>query len=174
MPATAPTVLATSMGFDSRGRGPYDWSPGPVFDLAVELAGTPPRPRVCDLGTAADDPARVGGFYAAFAGRPVEASHLSLFPMPTVPDVRAHLLAQDVVWVGGGSVANLLGVWRTHGLDEVFREVWRAGVVLAGVSAGSLCWHTGGTTDSFGPDPRPGTDGPALPPHSHGGHHALR
>jgi peptidase E len=171
MPATAPTVLATSIGFDSRGRGPYDWAPGPVFDLAVQLAGSPAHPRICWLGTATgDDPARVGGFYGAFAGRDVRPSHLSLFPMPTVADVRAHLLAQDVVWVGGGSVANLLAVWRVHGLDEVFREVWAAGVVLAGVSAGSLCWHVGGTTDSFGPDLRPVTDGLGLLPYSNGVH----
>jgi peptidase E len=172
MPATAPTVLATSIGFDSRGRGPYDWAPGPVFDLAYQLAGNPSRPRICLLGTATgDDPARVAGFYGAFAGRAVVASHLSLFPMPTVPDLRAHLLAQDVVWVGGGSVANLLAVWRVHGLDEVLREAWQAGVVLAGVSAGSLCWHAGGTTDSFGPDLRPVTNGLGLLPHSNGVHH---
>jgi hypothetical protein len=78
MAATAPTVLATSKGFDSRGRGPYDWAPGPVFDLAFELAGAPTRPRICYLGTATgDDPARVGGFYGAFVGRDVAASHLS-------------------------------------------------------------------------------------------------
>jgi peptidase E len=172
MTATAPTVLATSIGFDSRGRGPYDWSPGPVFDLAFALAGDPDRPRICHLGTATgDDPARVAGFYGAFADRDVAVSHLSLFPMPTVADVRAHLLAQDVVWVGGGSVANLLAVWRVHGLDEVFREAWRAGVVLAGVSAGSLCWHVGGTTDSYGPGLRPVTDGLGLLPYSNGVHH---
>jgi peptidase E len=172
MPATAPTVLATSIGFDSRGRGPHDWAPGPVFDLAFQLAGNPARPRICYLGTATgDDPARVAGFYGAFADREVTASHLDLFPMPTVPDVAAHLLAQDVVWVGGGSVANLLAVWRVHGLDEVFEAAWRAGVVLAGVSAGSLCWHTGGTTDSFGPDLRPVTNGLGLLPHSNGVHY---
>ncbi|WP_138756677.1 peptidase E [Modestobacter altitudinis] len=173
MTATAPTVLATSIGFDSRGRGPYDWSPGPVFDLAFQLAGDPDRPRICHLGTATgDEPTRIAGFYGAFAARPdVAVSHLSLFPMPTVADVRAHLLAQDVVWVGGGSVANLLAVWAVHGLDEVFREAWRAGVVLAGVSAGSLCWHVGGTTDSFGPDLRPVTNGLGLLPYSNGVHH---
>src|SRR4051794_34691585 len=113
MPASAPTILATSMGFASRGRGPYDWRPGAVFDLAFRLAGGPGRPRLCHLGTATgDDPARVAGVYGAFAGSSVDVSHLSLFPMPTVPDVRAHLLEQDVVWVGGGSVANLLAVWR--------------------------------------------------------------
>jgi peptidase E len=133
MPASAPTILATSMGFASRGRGPYDWRPGPVFDLAVELAGAPDRPKLCYLGTATgDDPVRVAGVYGAFAGSAVQVSHLSLFPMPTVPDLRAHLLAQDVVWVGGGSVANLLAVWRVHGLDDVLAECWRAGWCWAG------------------------------------------
>ncbi len=172
MPATAPTVLATSMGFSGRGRGPYDWAPGPVFDLAFELAGRPARPRLCYLGTATgDDPVRVAGVYGAFAGGVVDVSHLSLFPMPTVADPRAHLLAQDVIWVGGGSVANLLAVWRVHGLDDVLAECWRSGVVLGGVSAGSLCWHVGGTTDSYGPDLRPVTNGLGLIPTSNGVHY---
>jgi peptidase E len=172
MPASAPTILATSMGFVSRGRGPYDWAPGPVFDLAVALAGAPERPRLCYLGTATgDDPARVAGVYGAFAGSRVQVSHVSLFPMPTVPDLRTHLLGQDVVWVGGGSVANLLAVWRVHGLDEVLAECWRAGVVLGGVSAGSLCWHVGGTTDSYGPELRPVTNGLGLIPTSNGVHY---
>ena len=172
MPASAPTILATSMGFASAGRGPYDWRPGAVFALAFELAGRPERPRLCYLGTATgDDPVRVAGVYGAFAGSAVQVSHLSLFPMPTVADIRAHLLGQDVVWVGGGSAANLLAVWRLHGLDEAFREVWAAGVVLSGTSAGSLCWHAGGTTDSFGPDLRPVTDGLGLIPASNGVHH---
>ena len=172
MPADAPTIVATSMGFASRGRGPYDWRPGPVFDLMIDLAGRPERPRLCYLGTATgDDPVRIAGVYGAFAGSPVEVSHLSLFTMPTVPDMRAHLLAQDVVWVGGGSVANLLAVWRVHGLDEVFREVWEAGVVLGGVSAGSLCWHVGGTTDSFGPELQVVTDGLGLLPYGNGVHY---
>ena len=78
---------------------------------------------------------------------------------------------QDVVWVGGGSVANLLALWRLHGLDADLAEVWRAGVVLGGVSAGSICWHVGGTTDSFGPELRPVTDGLALLPWSNGVHY---
>src|SRR3978361_1977558 len=108
MPASSPTILATSMGFASRNRGPYDWTPGPVFALAFEPAGAPDRPRLCYLGTATgDDPARVAGVYGAFAGSPVQVSHLSLFPMPTVPDLRAPLLAPDVIWVGGGGGATL-------------------------------------------------------------------
>jgi peptidase E len=70
-----------------------------------------------------------------------------------IEDIHAHLLAQDVVWVAGGSVANLLALWRLHGVDTAMREVWEAGVVLSGNSAGSLCWHVGGATDSFGPAP---------------------
>jgi len=99
------------------------------------------------------------------------SSHLTLFPMPNYPDVRAHLLAQDIIWVGGGSTANLLALWRLHGLDEMLQECWEAGVVLKGVSAGSLCWHVGGTTDSFGPELRPVTDGLAFLPYSNSPHH---
>ncbi len=98
-------------------------------------------------------------------------SHLSLFPMPNVPDVAAHLRAQDVVWVWGGSVAGLLAMWRLHGVDTALREAWESGVVLTGVSAGSICWHTGGTTDSFGPDLRPITNGLGLVPYANGVHY---
>ena len=78
---------------------------------------------------------------------------------------------RDIVWVGGGSTANLLALWRLHGLDEMLQECWEAGVVLKGVSAGSLCWHVGGTTDSFGPELRPVTDGLAFLPYSNSPHH---
>jgi peptidase E len=91
--------------------------------------------------------------------------------MPNVEDITAHLLDQDVVWVGGGSVAGLLAMWRLHGVDEAMRTAWRSGVVLTGVSAGSLCWHVGGTTDSFGPDLRPVTNGLAFVPYSNGVHY---
>ncbi|MGH8880257.1 MAG: Type 1 glutamine amidotransferase-like domain-containing protein [Stackebrandtia sp.] len=152
MTATEPTILATSMGFDKAGRNAADWKPGPVFSLAFELAGSPDRPRLCFLATAGgDSDRRIAGYYAAFAGSDVRTSHISLFEMPNVDDVAAHLAAQDVVWVDRGSLANLVAVWQVHGLPDVLRECWRSGVVLGGESAGSLCWHTGGTTDSYGP-----------------------
>ena len=163
------TILATSGGFRLTDR--YGMTPTAVFGRALQLSGAQ-RPRVCFVHTATgDDPARTGRAYAALSGWSVDVSHLALFPMPNQPDARAHLLAQDVVWVDGGSVANLLAVWRVHGLDDAFREAWEAGVVLAGVSAGSICWHVGGTTDSFGPDLRAVTDGLGLLPYGNGVHY---
>src|SRR4051812_46313941 len=160
MTADAPTILATSMGFTSRDRNETDYEPGPIFPYAFELARASVRPKVCFIGTATGDAVTpMVTFYAAFAAHDVQASHLALFAMPNVEDVRAHLLSQDVIWVGGGSTANLLAVWRVHGLDRILRECWESGVVLGGVSAGSICWHKGGTTDSFGRQLAPLTDG---------------
>jgi peptidase E len=165
-------ILATSGGFLPSDTGPFQWRRGPLIEHAIELAGSPARPRFCHLGTAHGDAiGGIAGFYRAFAGSDVRATHLELFTMPNVPDMLAHLLAQDVIWVGGGSVANLLAVWRVHGLDEVMRECWESGVVLAGVSAGSICWHVGGTTDSFGLKLRAVTNGLALLPYGNGVHY---
>ena len=120
-----------------------------------------------------DDSTRLAAAHNAFSKLGFVSSHLTLFPMPNVPDMRAHLLAQDVIWVGGGSTANLLALWRLHGLDVTLRECWEAGVVLKGVSAGSLCWHVGGTTDSFGPTLVPVTNGLAFLPYSNSPHHDV-
>ncbi|MBS2548623.1 peptidase E [Catenulispora sp. NL8] len=128
------------------------------FELAWRLSGKT-RPKMCVLNTAeGDNPATTLRFYDRLAGAPADVRHLALFPMPNVADPEDLLLSQDVVWVGGGSVANMLAVWRVHGLDQVFRKAWEAGVVLLGSSAGGICWFEGGTTDSFGPDLRPFTD----------------
>lgn len=165
-------ILATSGGFLPSEYGAFQWRRGPLVEHAIALAGSPDRPRICHVGTAHGDSLNgIAGFYRAFAGSDTRASHLELFSMPNVADVRAHLLAQDVIWVGGGSVANLLAVWRVHRLDEILRECWEAGVVLAGVSAGSICWHVGGPTDSFGVDLRAVTNGLALLPYGNGVHY---
>lgn len=117
-------------------------------------------PRVCVLNTAAgDDPAGYVRMYARLAAHGARPSHLQLFMMPNVSDPEDLLLSQDVIFVGGGSVANMAAVWRVHGLDDILRRAWTAGIVLSGVSAGALCWFTGGTTDSFGPELRPFTGG---------------
>jgi peptidase E len=167
----SPTILATSGGYREGRRTRLELSP--LFHHGIELSGASGRaPRVCFVGTATgdqrwfnaelDEASRVAG---------VRASHLNLFTMPAYEDVEAHLLEQDVVWVNGGSVANLLAVWRVHGLDEIFPRVWQAGVVLSGVSAGSICWFVGGTTDSFGPRLRAVTNGLALLPYGNGVHY---
>ena len=169
MVTDAPTILATSGGFSRPQRG--DLAFAGLVDHAVELSGTASRPRVCHLGTASGDQRWFNAWFSeAGAAVGFDVTHLNLFPMPTVDDVEGHLMEQDVVWVGGGSVANLLAVWRVHGLEEIFRRVWEAGVVLAGVSAGSVCWYRGGTTDSFGPELRPVRDGLALLPYDNGVH----
>ena len=172
MTADAPTILATS-AFFRRGRyGALDLRPGPVHTFAAELANATEAPKICVLAQATGDPeARIGAFYSAFAGTRFTMSHLQLFPMPNHDDVRAHLLAQDIIWVDGGSVANLCAVWRVHGLDEILHEAWQAGVVMSGVSAGSICWHTGGSTDSYGLDLRGFTDGLGWLPFSNGVHY---
>ena len=167
-------ILATSGGFLPTDRGAFQWRTGPIIDHAIELAGSPDRPRLCYVGTATGDSLNgTAGFYRAMTGLDVRASHLELFMMPNVDDVRSHLLAQDVIWVGGGSVANLLAVWRVHGLDEVLRECWEEGVVLGGVSAGSICWHVGGPTDSYGPTLRPALGGLGLLPYGNGVHYDV-
>jgi len=129
---------------------------------AIRLSGKA-RPKMRVLNTAeGDNPATTQRIQDRLAGGPGELRHLALFPMPNVADPEDLLLSQDVVFVGGGSVANMLAVWRVHGLDEVFRKAWEAGVVLLGSSAGGICWFEGGTTDSFGPELRPFTDGLGL------------
>lgn len=173
MTARQPTIVATSGGFCPATTSRRMLDAGPLLRHAVELAGVSGRaPRFCYVGTAAGDQrARAAEIDEAVLAAGWQPSHLRLFPMPNHDDVEAHLLEQDVVWVGGGSVANLLALWRLHGLDEVFRRVWLAGVVLGGVSAGSICWHTAGMTDSFGPQLRPVTDGLGLLPWGNGIHY---
>jgi peptidase E len=100
--------------------------------------------------------------YQMLSAMPGRVNHLQLFPMPNVAEPADLLMDQDIIFVGGGSVANMLAVWRVHGLDQIMRWAWEAGIVLTGVSAGAICWFAGGTTDSFGPDLRPFTDGLGL------------
>src|SRR5690606_13789708 len=110
------------------------------------------QPRICFLATASGD-ARdyIARFHEAFAKKACEPSHLDLFRR-TGQDLEHALLSQDAIYVGGGNTANMLAVWRLHGIDEALKKAWHAGVVLAGVSAGAVCWFEAGTTDSFGPE----------------------
>ena len=120
-------------------------------DYVLSLA--PARePRVCLLPTAGgDSEEQIRRFHIAFGDRLCAPSVISLFRLGQYPvPLREHLLAQDIIYVGGGSMINLLALWRAHGLDAILREAWQAGIVLAGLSAGSMCWFEAGITKGLG------------------------
>jgi dipeptidase E len=128
-------------------------------DYVLSLIGSR-RPRVCFLPTASGDADHyVVRFYRRFSAD-CEASHLSLFrrdqggQQGVEDDLASHLLSQDLIYVGGGNVVSMLGVWRAHGLDEVLRRAWREGIVLCGPSAGSLCWFDEALSAFHGPPRR--------------------
>ncbi len=124
-------------------------SGNPTLDrYALSLVGAE-QPKVCFIPTASgDDPGYTLEFYKAYSSYGCEPAVLNLFNRE-VADIRDFLLGMDMVYVGGGSTANLLAVWRLHGVDEALREAWDEGVVLAGLSAGANCWFDASTTDSF-------------------------
>ena len=135
--------------------GGNDFGPpdnGLVDDHVIALARAQrgrERPRVCFVGTASGDSRDyLASFYAMFARRS-EATHLGLFDR-SVADLERFVLDQDVILVGGGNTANMLAIWRVHGLDRILTKAWKEGVVLGGSSAGANCWFEASTTDSFG------------------------
>lgn len=166
---TTPRILATSGGF----------VPGPV-QMSIRLGQMlldaltltkKDRPRVCLVNTAlGDSDTWYAADYAAFNEAGCDVTELRLFPQPSA-DPEERLCGSDLVWVGGGSVANLLALWRLHGVDVAMRAAWEQGVILGGVSAGSLCWHDGGTTDSFGQILRPITNALGFLPYANGVHY---
>jgi dipeptidase E len=119
--------------------------------FVLELTGKP-VPRICFLPTASGDPReQATRFHERFSSWPCELSILSLFHLGRDRiDPREHLLAQDAIYVGGGSMRNMLAVWREHSVDEIMRAAWERGIVLAGLSAGAMCWFEGGITMSGG------------------------
>jgi dipeptidase E len=142
-----PTILA--MG----GGGFTSTSGDPALDeLVLELSGRR-EPRILFLPTASGDPnEQIAHFHSTYGRRCALATVLSLFRRHGDPrSLREIVLAHDVVYVGGGSMRNLMAIWTAHGLDVVLREAWQSGVVLAGLSAGAMCWFEGGITKSFGP-----------------------
>ncbi len=123
-------------------------------DFVLSLARNKRRPKICFLATASgDSDPYISLFHDSFPPSRAHAVHLKLFDRK-VPDLRSFIGEQDVIYVGGGNTANLLAVWRLHGLDRILRAAWNAGTVLAGLSAGAICWFECGITDSFGPPPR--------------------
>jgi dipeptidase E len=128
-------------------------------DFVLRLSGKK-HPRVCFIGTASGDNEKyiARTFYRAFAPPRARPSHLNLFKRE-VRDIEKFLLSQDVIYVGGGNTANMLAIWRLHRVDKGLRAAWRNGVVLAGISAGAICWFEDGITDSFGMPKRALGDG---------------
>ena len=124
----------------------------PLLDrYVVGLTGSA-RPRVCFLPTASGDADHyVVRFYRTFSELGCEPSHVSLFRRDQgASDIHGHLMTRDLIYVGGGSVISLLGTWRAHGLDETLHRAWMDGVILCGLSAGSLCWFEQGVTSFHG------------------------
>jgi dipeptidase E len=136
------------------GGGGFTMEPAnPLLDDYILQLARPTRPRVLFLPTASGDTLdQMNAFRARFAGRACVPEQLSLFRLHgarrSLHDV---VLAQDIIYVGGGSMRNLLAIWRAHGLDRTLVEAWRRGTVLAGLSAGAMCWFEGGVTRSGGP-----------------------
>jgi dipeptidase E len=121
-----------------------------LWDYVFEVVGKA-RPRHLFVPTAiGDSDEGIVWFYERFARRS-EVSHLKTFPWPPA-DLRELVLSQDAICVSGGSTANMLAIWRVHGIERLMREAWEQGVVLWGASAGMICWFESGVTDSFGPD----------------------
>lgn len=124
----------------------------PALDDFILTLTAAREPRILFLPTASGDPnVQIAGFQETFGNRACRPATLSLFRLEREPaELRAMLLEQDIIYVGGGSMRNLLAIWREHGLDRILREAWEAGVVLAGLSAGAMCWFEHGVTCSTG------------------------
>jgi dipeptidase E len=124
---------------------------GPGLLTQVLALSSAERPRLCYLPTASGDPVgAIEHFHELASTLPVQATDCSLFRRDE-RDLRDLLLSQDAIYVGGGNTANMLAVWRVHGVDVILREAWERGVVLTGASAGAICWFEDGVTDSYGP-----------------------
>jgi peptidase E len=127
-------------------------------NFVLDLTGVE-KPKICFIPTASgDNPEYVQKFYERYTTDMCVPSHLYLFSRE-IKDLRSFLLDQDAIYVGGGNTANMLAVWRVHGVYDILREAHEQGTVLCGTSAGSLCWFSCGVTDSFGRDLAPINDG---------------
>ncbi len=157
----------------SFGGGGFSMEAGnPLLDeFVLDLTGKE-RPRICFLPQASGDADHyLVRFYRAFDAERCIPSHMSLFRRLRAPrDPRSHLLDQDVIYVGGGSITSLIGVWRAHGIDRILRKAWERGIVMCGLSAGSLCWFEEGVSTFHGAPER--VEGLGLLPWSNTVHYS--
>jgi dipeptidase E len=133
------------------GGGGFSMEPdNPLLDLYILGQVKKQKPKVCFVPTASGDSEDyISRFYKAFEQHNCVPSHLSLFRPPS-RDLEAYVMDKDIIYVGGGSTKNLLVLWKEWGLDAIMKNAWEQGIVLAGVSAGSICWFEEGVTDSYG------------------------
>lgn len=144
MPTTlAPQIIAM-------GGGGFSMEPdNPALDRYVCEVTDKERPRVCYLAQAGGENYQfITRFYSAFVDLDARPSHLSLF-QPHTADLASFLLGQDAIYVGGGNTKSMLALWREWGVDAILRQAWQQGIVLAGTSAGAICWFGEGLTDSI-------------------------
>ncbi|MDN7245359.1 Type 1 glutamine amidotransferase-like domain-containing protein [Planococcus shenhongbingii] len=133
------------------GGGGFSMEPeNPLLDRYIMDQAGKTEPKICFVPTASGDSDQcISNFYDFFNEQNCVPSHLSLFK-PPAKDLEAFVLEKDIVYVGGGNTKNLLVLWKEWGLDIILRKAWEQGIVLAGISAGSLCWFEDGVTDSYG------------------------
>lgn len=130
------------------GGGGFSMEPdNPLLDQYILDLVNKEKPQVCFVPTASGDSDRyIVRFYSAFSKFACIPSHLSLFNLPTA-NLRAFVLEKDIIYVGGGNTKSLIALWQEWGLDKIFREAWEKGIILCGLSAGSLCWFEAGVSD---------------------------
>jgi len=133
------------------GGGGFSMEPdNPLLDLYILEQAKKVKPQICFIPTASGDSDNyISRYYNFFNQQDCKPSHLSLFEPPT-RDLESFILEKDIVYVGGGNTKNLLALWKEWGLDCILRKAWFQGVILAGLSAGSICWFEEGVTDSYG------------------------
>lgn len=133
------------------GGGGFSMEPeNPLLDQYILHQSNKTNPKICFLATASGDSENyISRFYHFFEKQDCQPSHLSLFNPPT-RNVESFLLDKDIIYVGGGNTKNLLVLWKEWGLDTILKKAWEQGIILAGISAGSICWFEEGVTDSYG------------------------
>jgi len=133
------------------GGGGFSMEPdNPLLDQYILEQANKARPKICFIPTASGDAdSYIEKFYSFFNQQDCEPSHLSLFK-PHTRNLEEFILQQDIIYVGGGNTKNLLVLWKEWGLDKILKTAWEQGVILAGLSAGSICWYEEGITDSYG------------------------
>lgn len=138
------------------GGGGFSMEPeNPLLDRYILEQCTKQNPKICFIGTASGDAeGYIERFYNFFRMEECEPTHLSLFK-PHTRDIKNFILNQDILYVGGGNTKNLMTLWREWELDVAIRQAYDKGTILAGLSAGSLCWFEDGITDSYGGELEP-------------------